>query len=78
MRLHIPEMQALTARFRALAEEHGGTYDNWAVERVRMRGRSALGTPAMAMRWRPVVGGRQLVLSRQVVVSNLKQADRSC
>jgi hypothetical protein len=31
MRLHIPEMQALTARFRALAADHGGTYDNWAV-----------------------------------------------
>jgi hypothetical protein len=35
MRLHIPEMQALTARFRALAEEHGGTYDNWAVGKPR-------------------------------------------
>lgn len=31
MRLQVPEMQALTARFKALAEEHGGTYDNWAV-----------------------------------------------
>ena len=31
MRLLVPEMQALTARFKALAEEHGGTYDGWAV-----------------------------------------------
>jgi hypothetical protein len=31
MRLLVPEMQALTARFKALAGEHGGTYDNWAV-----------------------------------------------
>lgn len=31
MRLLVPEVQALTARFKALAEEHGGTYDNWAV-----------------------------------------------
>ena len=35
MRLHIPEMQALTARFRALAAEHGGSYDNWAVGKPR-------------------------------------------
>ncbi|MFO1502523.1 MAG: ribonuclease E inhibitor RraB [Steroidobacteraceae bacterium] len=33
MRLVIPEMQALTARFTKLAEEHGGKYDNWAVAR---------------------------------------------
>jgi len=33
MRLAIPEMQALTARFTKLAEEHGGKYDNWAVAR---------------------------------------------
>jgi len=33
MRLGIPEMQALTARFTKLAEEHGGKYDNWAVAR---------------------------------------------
>jgi hypothetical protein len=33
MRLSIPEMQALTARFTKLAEEHGGKYDNWAVAR---------------------------------------------
>ena len=38
MRLHIPEMQALTARFRALAAEHGGTYDNWAVGRPKGEG----------------------------------------
>lgn len=33
MRLVIPEMQALTARFNQLAEQHGGKYDNWAVAR---------------------------------------------
>jgi hypothetical protein len=33
MRLIIPEMQALTARFTQLAEQHGGKYDNWAVAR---------------------------------------------
>jgi Regulator of ribonuclease activity B len=33
MRLVIPEMQALTARFTMLAEQHGGKYDNWAVAR---------------------------------------------
>jgi hypothetical protein len=33
MRLVVPEMQALTARFRQLAEERGGKYDNWAVAR---------------------------------------------
>jgi hypothetical protein len=31
MRLVVPEMQALTARFTRLAGEHGGQYDNWAV-----------------------------------------------
>jgi hypothetical protein len=31
MRLIIPDMQALTARFNQLAESHGGRYDNWAV-----------------------------------------------
>jgi hypothetical protein len=31
MRLVVPEMQALTARFHALAHELGGKYDNWAV-----------------------------------------------
>ena len=31
MRLIISEMQALTARFNQLAEQHGGKYDNWAV-----------------------------------------------
>jgi hypothetical protein len=31
MRLLIPEMQALTARFTALAAQFGGKYDNWAV-----------------------------------------------
>lgn len=33
MRLVIPEMQAVTARFNQLAEQHGGKYDNWAVAR---------------------------------------------
>ena len=33
MRLVIPEMQALTAKFNQLAEQHGGKYDNWAVAR---------------------------------------------
>jgi len=31
MRLIVAEMQALTARFTALAAQHGGKYDNWAV-----------------------------------------------
>ena len=31
MRLIVPDMQALTARFSQLAVEHGGKYDNWAV-----------------------------------------------
>jgi hypothetical protein len=31
MRLIVPDMQALTARFNALAAEAGGKYDNWAV-----------------------------------------------
>ena len=31
MRLVVEEMQAVTARFTALAEQHGGKYDNWAV-----------------------------------------------
>lgn len=35
MRLIVPEMQALTVRLRELAEERGGTYDNWAVARPR-------------------------------------------
>ena len=35
MRLVVPEMQALTARFRQLAEERGGSYDSWAVGRRR-------------------------------------------
>jgi hypothetical protein len=33
MRLVITEMQAITARFTQLAEQHGGKYDNWAVAR---------------------------------------------
>jgi regulator of ribonuclease activity B len=40
MRLIVPDMQALTARFKALAEEHGGKYDGWAVAKgPRVRGR---------------------------------------
>lgn len=31
MRLIVPEMQALTVRFNAMAARHGGQYDNWAV-----------------------------------------------
>jgi len=31
MRLVVPEMQALTVRFNALASEAGGKYDNWAI-----------------------------------------------
>jgi hypothetical protein len=34
-RLIVPDMQALTARFRALAEEKGGSYDGWAVAKKR-------------------------------------------
>jgi len=30
-RLVVADMQALTARFSTLAEQHGGKYDNWAV-----------------------------------------------
>jgi Regulator of ribonuclease activity B len=33
MRLIVPDMQALTLRLRQLAEERGGTYDNWALGR---------------------------------------------
>lgn len=35
MRLIVPDMQALTLRFRQLAEERGGKYDGWAVAKVR-------------------------------------------
>jgi hypothetical protein len=34
MRLIVPEMQALTVRFRQLAEANGGTYDGWAVAKA--------------------------------------------
>ena len=37
MRLIVPDMQALTARFNALAGEHGGKYDGWAVARKKVR-----------------------------------------
>jgi hypothetical protein len=35
MRLVVPEMQAISARFNELAEQHGGKYDNWAVAMKR-------------------------------------------
>lgn len=31
MRLVVPEMQELTRRFNALAAQHGGQYDSWAL-----------------------------------------------
>jgi len=34
-RLIVPEMQAISARFAELAEQHGGKYDNWAVAMKR-------------------------------------------
>lgn len=37
MRLIVPDMQALSARFGALAEQHGGKYDGWAVARRKAR-----------------------------------------
>jgi hypothetical protein len=37
MRLVVPDMQALTARFNALAVEHGGKYDGWAVAKKKVR-----------------------------------------
>ena len=40
MRLIVPDMQALTAKFRALAAEHGGKYDGWAVAKGNPRSRS--------------------------------------
>jgi Regulator of ribonuclease activity B len=33
MRLVVPEMQVITARFAGLATQYGGKYDNWAVAR---------------------------------------------
>jgi hypothetical protein len=36
MRLIVPDMQALTARFKALAEQHGGKYDGWAVAKKKL------------------------------------------
>jgi Regulator of ribonuclease activity B len=35
VRLVVPDMQARTARFRQLAEQHNGSYDNWAVARKK-------------------------------------------
>jgi hypothetical protein len=37
MRLIVPDMQALTARFKTLAEQHGGKYDGWAVAKKKLR-----------------------------------------
>ncbi len=36
MRLIVPDMQALTVRFKALAEQHGGKYDGWAVAKKKI------------------------------------------
>jgi hypothetical protein len=41
MRLVVADMQALTARFRQLAEERGGKYDGWAVAKARRVPRGA-------------------------------------
>ncbi len=35
LRLVVPEMQAITARFAELATQHGGKYDNWAVAKKK-------------------------------------------
>lgn len=35
MQLAVPQMQALSGRFRALAEANGGRYDSWSAARVR-------------------------------------------
>lgn len=40
MRLIVPDMQALTARFRQMAEERGGKYDGWAVAKSRREPRT--------------------------------------
>lgn len=37
MRLIVEEMQALTARFKTLAEQHGGKYDGWAVAKKQLQ-----------------------------------------
>jgi hypothetical protein len=37
MRLIVPDMQALTTRFKALAEQQGGKYDGWAVAKKKLR-----------------------------------------
>ena len=36
IRLSVPGMRELTARFRAIAKEHGGHYDGWSAEVVPM------------------------------------------
>lgn len=38
MQLNVPQMQALSARLRALAEAQGGRYDSWAASRAASRG----------------------------------------
>ena len=35
MKLIVPDMQALTVKFTALAEKHGGKYDAWAVAKKK-------------------------------------------
>lgn len=35
MRLSVPDMQAISRRFNALAESHGGRYDGWAADVVK-------------------------------------------
>jgi hypothetical protein len=35
MQLAVPQMQALSTRFRALAEANGGRYDSWSAAGIR-------------------------------------------
>ncbi len=42
MRLSVPGMKELTARFQALAKEHGGHYDGWSAQVVPMTSRPSL------------------------------------
>jgi hypothetical protein len=50
MRLIVPEMQALTARFKALAEQCGGKYDNWAVAGSRATNAGAIDSGVIDIR----------------------------
>ncbi len=43
MQLSVPEMQALSTRFRSLAEANGGRYDSWSASGATTQG---LATPA--------------------------------